>query len=228
MKKYTILFWLILISGLVIGERNMDLNKSNSKIIKLPAVSYKSSISIEEALKMRRSVREYKNMPLNLQQISQLLWAAQGITSPEGYRTTPSAGALYPLEIYLAAGEVEDLEPGIYKYLPQKHELAALIHKDVRKKLSAAALHQPYIKNAPATIIIVTVYERTSVKYGMRAVQYVHIEVGAATENIYLQAASLNLGTVFIGAFNDNEVKKTLNLLQNEKPLCLMPIGILK
>lgn len=92
-------------------------------MVKLPEPKYSSKVSIEKALLERRSIRNYKNEPLMLSEISQLLWAAQGITDPRGFRTTPSAGALYPLEIYVVAGNVSDLSTGVWKYKPQGHEL---------------------------------------------------------------------------------------------------------
>lgn len=193
--------------------------------IALPTPVYESKMSVEHALLERRSVREYDAEPLTLTEISQLLWAAQGITHPDGLRTTPSAGALYPLEVYLVAGDVVDLPDGVYRYMPEGHELRLVLEGDRRKELSRAALGQSAILEAPSVIVIAAVYERTKVKYGERGVQYVHIEVGCASENIYLQAVSLGLGTVFIGAFHDDQVSETLHLGADSQPLGLMPVG---
>ncbi len=193
--------------------------------IALPAPACEGGVSVEQAFLERRSVREYRDEPLTLAEVSQLLWAAQGITHPGGLRTAPSAGALYPLEIYLLAGEVTGLEPGLYHYEPDGHTLRLVLEGDLRRELSRAALDQSPVLDAPAVIVIAAVYERTKVKYGERGVQYVHIEVGAASENVYLQAASLGLGTVFIGAFRDEEVREVLRLDANEQPLGLMPVG---
>ena len=173
----------------------------------------------------RRSVRNYTGEPLTLAEVSQLLWAAQGITSPSGGRTAPSAGALYPLEIYLLAGEVTDLPAGIYHYLPVEHALNPVVGGDQRQVLYEAALSQSAVKDAAAVIVITAVYERTTVKYGERGFQYVYIEVGSAAQNIYLQAFSLDLGTVFIGAFHDDQVKLILQLSGDETPLGIMPVG---
>lgn len=197
----------------------------NGESIKLPDPILKGDTSIEEALVERRSVREFTNEPLTLTEISQLLWAAQGITHPGGYRTAPSAGALYPLEVYLVAGNVNDLPAGVYRYDPQGHALEKISEGDKRSMLSQAALGQEAVKNGAAVIVITAVYERTTVKYGDRGIQYVHMEVGSAAENIYLQAAALDLGTVFIGAFSDEEVKEVLGLPAEEQPLCIMPVG---
>jgi SagB-type dehydrogenase family enzyme len=191
----------------------------------LPPPIYESETSIEQALLERRSFREYAAEPLKLAEISQLLWAAQGITSPRGLRTAPSAGALYPLEILLVAGEVVDLEAGVYRYQPEGHRLRLVLEGDHRQELSRAALNQTALSDAPVVIIIAAIYERTTVKYGERGVQYVHIEVGCVSENISLQAVSLGLGTVFIGAFHDDEVSRVLQLEADERPLGLMPVG---
>ena len=196
-----------------------------SEIIKLPEPRYDSETSIEKALLERRSVRDYKDEPLTLIEVSQLLWAAQGITDPGGFRTAPSAGALYPLELYVVAGNVNDLPDGIYKYKPHGHELARVVEGDKRTELCNAALDQPPVKDAAAVIVFSAVYERTTGKYGERGIRYVHIEAGHAAQNIYLQAVSLNLGTVVIGAFDDEEVKKVLNTGDEEQPLYIMPVG---
>jgi SagB-type dehydrogenase family enzyme len=194
-------------------------------IIELSEPCYDSNTSIEKALLKRRSVREYKNEALSLGELSQLLWAAQGITAPPFYKTAPSAGALYPLDLFVVAGDIENLSDGIYKYKPQDHELVYILDGDKRTKLYNAALSQSPIKDAPAVIILGAVYSRTTQKYGERGIRYVHIEVGHVAQNIYLQAVSLNLGTVVIGAFYDDDVKEVLNIQDNWEPLALMPIG---
>ena len=194
--------------------------------IKLPEPKYDSNTSVEQALFERRSIREYKDTPLTLAEISQLLWAAQGITYPRwGFRTAPSAGALYPLELYVVSGNVNGLPKGIYKYRPQGHELVMIVEGDKRTELCNAALGQSSIKEAASVIVFVAVYQRTTGKYGERGIRYVHMEVGHASQNIYLQAVSLNLGTVVIGAFDDEDVKKIINTGDEEQPLYLMPVG---
>jgi SagB-type dehydrogenase family enzyme len=193
--------------------------------IKLPEPRYNSDTSVEEALLERRSIRDYKNESLTLTEISQLLWAAQGITNQKGFRTAPSAGALYPLEVYVVVGDVIDLADGIYKYKPYGHELVKVAEGDKRDELCKAALGQAWIKDGAVVIVFSAVYERTTKKYGERGIRYVHMEVGHAAQNVYLQAVSLNLGTVVVGAFYDNEVKRIVNMTENEQPLCLMPVG---
>lgn len=195
------------------------------KILKLPQPRLKNAISLEEALLQRRSVREYANSPLTLEEVSQLLWAAQGITSEWGGRTAPSAGALYPLEVYLAVGNVRNLSPGVYKYKPERHELVQVKPDDVRGELAEAALSQAWIKEGAIDIVIAAVYQRTTIKYGDRGVRYVHMEAGHAAQNIYLQAAALNLGMVTVGAFHDDQVKNVMGMLEDEMPLYVIPVG---
>lgn len=193
--------------------------------IKLPEPRYDSETSLETALLKRRSVREYTDEPLTLAEVSQLLWAAQGITDARGLRTAPSAGALYPLELYLVVGNVKNLPSGIYKYNIEKHQLSRVARGDKRPDLYSVALFQSPVYDAPAVIVIAAVYERTKAKYGERAVRYVHMEAGHAAQNVYLQAETLGLGTVCIGAFEDQEVKEVLKIKEEEQPLYLMPVG---
>jgi SagB-type dehydrogenase family enzyme len=199
--------------------------ESQEIVLILPTPLYDSQTSVEEALLERRSVRSYADEPLTLAELSQLLWAAQGITSSSGGRTAPSAGALYPLEVYLLAGEISHLPVGIYHYAPGEHALTLTIEGDQRQALYEAALSQSAVKDATAVILITAVYERTTVKYSERGRQYVHMEVGSVAQNVYLQAVSLDLGTVFIGAFHDDQVKRLLRLGEDEIPLGIMPVG---
>lgn len=200
--------------------------KSEGERIDLPKPQKSGGRSIEEVLAVRRSVREYAKTPLSLADLSQLLWSAQGVTDElRGFRTAPSAGALYPLEVYVAACAVADLPAGVYRYLPAEHRLERIVEGDVRRDLSGAALNQSAVEDAAAVIAIAGVYERTTGKYGERGVRYVYIEAGHAAQNIYLQAASFGLGTVSIGAFHDDEVRRVLGMKEDERPLYLMPVG---
>jgi SagB-type dehydrogenase family enzyme len=182
-------------------------------------------LAVERALLRRRSVREYAGGALTLGEVSQLLWAAQGITHPLGFRTAPSAGALYPIEVYLVVGNVAELRPGVYRYDPRAHTLSAVAEGDNRAALSAAALGQTCVAEAATALVFCAVYRRTTVKYGERGVRYAHMEVGHAAQNVYLQAASLRLGTVVVGAFQDDRVRKVIGADIDEQPLCIMPIG---
>ncbi len=192
--------------------------------IRLPEPRYDGNVSIETALLKRRSIRSYKPDPLTIAQISQLLWSAQGLTASK-YRTAPSAGALYPVELYVAVGNVSGLEAGLYKYDPHNHAIAKTITGDKRQELCRAGLSQGSIRTAPALIIFCAVFERVTGSYGKRGIQYVYMEVGHAIQNACLQAISLGLGSVVIGAFNDQDVKSVMNLEQDEQPLLLLPVG---
>jgi SagB-type dehydrogenase family enzyme len=193
--------------------------------IPLPAAASGGEMPVEEALEQRRSIREFSRDGLELEDVSQLLWAAQGVTGRRGYRAAPSAGALYPLEIYVVAGDVAGLSPGVYRYRPDKHDLVLVADGDRRKPLASAALDQGWVRRAPAVLVIAGVYERTMAKYGERGRRYVHMEVGHAAQNVYLQATARGLGTVMVGAFDDDEVREVLGLPADHEPLGIMPVG---
>lgn len=191
--------------------------------ITLPEPRYDGDISVEKALLERRSIRDYSNENLTIEEVSQLLWAAQGVTVEWGGRTAPSAGALYPLELYLVVGDVEGLDKGIYIYIPEQHELVKVGNDDIRVELAEAALGQEPVKDGTVDIVFTAVYTRTTSKYGERGIRYVHAEAGCAIQNVYLEATSLGLGTLVIGAFYDEEVKEIMNI--DEDPLYIMPVG---
>ncbi|NBB72698.1 MAG: SagB/ThcOx family dehydrogenase [Bacteroidetes bacterium] len=193
--------------------------------VELPTPDRTGTMSVERALNQRRSVRAYQGEAMTLDDVSQLLWAAQGITHANGYRTAPSAGALYPIELHVVAGRVEGLAPGVYRYRPGDHLLVATERRDRRADLARAALGQPWVQAGAIAMVITAVYERTARKYGGRAPRYAHIEAGHVAQNIYLQATARNLGTVIVGAFDDADVKAVLNLPDGEEPLAIMPVG---
>ncbi len=178
-----------------------------------------SEVSLEETLSRRRSVREYTEKPLTWEELGQLLWATQGITADWGGRTAPSAGALYPLEVYVATVE------GVYHYLPQGHRMEVVSSSDVRQALWRSALLQDWVREAPAVFVIAAVYERTERKYGSRAERYVKLEAGHACQNLLLQAVALDLGGVPVGAFDDDQVQAVLGLAADHEPLYLVPVG---
>ncbi len=194
-------------------------------VIALPEPKLKGKLTVEEALHSRRSIRKYSSESLALEEISQLLWAGQGITAEWGGRTAPSAGATYPLTLYLIAEDVKGLEPGVYVYEPENHCLITRLKGSFKEDLFEACLKQDCVKLAPAYIIIVAKYERTTQRYGERGIRYVHIEVGCVVQNIYLQSTSLDLATVCIGAFIDEEISSILGLEKSESPLIVMPVG---
>ncbi|MDY6967126.1 MAG: SagB/ThcOx family dehydrogenase [Spirochaetota bacterium] len=207
------------------GDEN-EHKKSINKKIKLPEPKYDSKTSVEKALLKRRSVRAFKNDPLTLADVSQIVWAAQGITIQRmGLRTAPSAGALYPLDLFVVIGNVSGVTKAVYKYDPHKHELIKIRNGDIRDDICIASLGQSWIGQSAIVIVVSAVYERTTQKYGDRGIRYVHMEAGHAAQNIYLQAVSLNLGTAVVGAFNDEKVRKILNMSKEEHPLYIIPIG---
>ena len=195
---------------------------------KLPEPNTKGEVSVETALNGRRSQRRFSARPLTREELAQLLWAAQGITGPEGRkRTAPSAGATYPLEVLVAVGRdgVEGLQTGVYRYRPDQHSLDRLKGADVQEDIVRAALGQEFLAQAPVDIVVAADYSRTTDRYGERGRRYVYMEVGHAGQNIYLQAEALGLGTVSVGAFDDQQLARAVNLPKGLEALYLMPVG---
>jgi len=202
------------------GAVMIQSKSSSASILRLPAPEQKGKMSLEEALARRRSVREFTREVLTERELSQLLWAAQGITHAEGLRTAPSAGALYPLEIYVASAG------GFYHYEARPHQLIQLSDRDLRAAMRRAALDQEAITQAPAVFVIAAVYELISREYGAaRTPRYVHMEVGHAAQSLLLEAVALALGGVPIGAFEDEALQKALALPVDQRPLYLVPVG---
>jgi len=187
----------------------------------LPPPAQAGSVSVEEAIVRRRSVRDFAGEALELQAISQLLWAAQGITGAEGLRAAPSAGACYPLELYLVC------EYGVFQYEPRRHavRMVTTISRDPRPGLARAAYGQGFVARAPISLVFAAVYRRTTSRYGDRGIRYVHIDVGHAAENVHLQAEALGLASVPVGAFDDAAVAAVLELPADHKPVYIIPIG---
>jgi SagB-type dehydrogenase family enzyme len=186
----------------------------------LPAPDTNGRVSLEQALLRRRSIREYGTQELTEAEVSQLLWAAQGITGPGGLRTAPSAGALYPLELYLAT------RTGLHHYEPRGHRLVRSSGEDPRRALSRAAHGQAAVADAPAVFVITAVPARTAAKYGEeRGARYVQLEAGHAAENLLLEAVALGLGGVPIGAFDDGAILRALGSPRGVVPLYLIPVG---
>ena len=193
--------------------------------IELPPPQHKGPVSLQAVLQARRSVRSYTRAPLTLEEVAQLAWSAQGVTDRQGFRTAPSAGALYPLELYLVAGRVSGLEPGLYRYLPQYHTLQPLSRDELQGKLALAAYNQGALRKAAAVFVITGIRQRSARKYGQRAGRYVYIEAGHAGQNLLLQATALGLVGVVIGAFMDNVVKGVLGLAEGEEAISLLAVG---
>jgi SagB-type dehydrogenase family enzyme len=228
MKMPSTFFRLLVMTLLVFGAPAYPGDKeteAEKAMIKLPEPRHKSYVSLEETLVKRRSIRDYTHEPLALEEVSQLMWAAQGITSDWGGRTSPSAGALYPLEVYVIVGNVKGLAAGVYRYMQKRHELVMVSEGDIRSALADAALGQGPVKHGAVDIVLTSVYDRTTRKYGDRGIRYVLIEIGHVAQNISLQATAMELGSVMIGAFHDEEVKGLLKLTKEETPLYIIPIG---
>lgn len=207
-------------------------------LIELPEPKFDSNFSIERTLKERRSTRSYLDAPLTLAELSQILWAAYGVTyfvedMPEflrgGLKTAPSAGALYPLDIYVVVSNVSELEKGVYKYKPEGHKLILIGTEDVKQKLLECAYGQTMVEEASASLVYSAIFSRTTEKYGDRGRErYVCMDLGHSAENVYLQAVSLNIGTCAIGAFDDLKLRMLINMTQQEEPLYIMPLGKLQ
>ncbi len=197
-------------------------------VVELPLPRLEGEVSVEEAILARRSVRSYRKEPLSLEELSQLLWAAQGITDVRhGFRAAPSAGATYPLVVYVAVGEngVRGLKPGVYRYDPYRHILVLVKEGDVRSELCRASLGQPWVREAPVVFVITANFSRTTRRYGERGVRYVYMEAGHAAQNMYLEAAALKLGMVVVGAFHDDEVREVIGAPEGHDPLYVIPLG---
>jgi SagB-type dehydrogenase family enzyme len=187
--------------------------------VSLPPPKEKGGVSVEQAIARRRSVRDFTPDPLDLAQISQLLWSAHGLTSAQGLRAAPSAGACYPLEVYLAC------EQGLFRYEPNGHALVKVSGADPRGPLAQAAYGQFFISDAAVSIVFAAVYERTTQRYGDRGIRYVHMDVGHAAQNVHLQAEALGLASVPVGAFDDVAIAEVLGIPTEEKPIYIVPVG---
>jgi SagB-type dehydrogenase family enzyme len=219
---------MFLITGTIAGPIMKNASAAASQAaerIPLPAPMLDPPLTVAAAIEARRSIRDFISGSIALEEISRILWAAQGITDQSGYRAAPSAGALYPLEVQLIAGDVDALPTGIYRYRARVHALDPVKSGDSRAAIARAAFGQSWIAEAAAILVIAAVAERTTAKYGARGNRYVHIEVGHAAQNVYLQAGALGLGTTIVGAFSDDAVKHLAHLRDEEDPLCLLPIG---
>ena len=215
----------VLITGACIDDGGTRQNTRQEDEIMLPEPRTTGEISIEEAMLHRRSVRQYTKEAITLNDLSQLLWAAQGITSEEGFRTAPSAGALYPLEVYVVAGNVDGLAGGVYRYRAEGHTLQRIRDGDLRGNLSECALKQTQITDAAVDIVFAAVFNRSTTKYGERGVRYAYIEAGHAAQNVYLQAEASGIGVCAVGAFYEQEVSELLALSRDETPIYILTVG---
>jgi SagB-type dehydrogenase family enzyme len=206
-------------------------NVGEKGLIRLPDPAYDGKVSVEEAIKERRTIRDFGPKPLTVVQLSQLFWSAQGITDERsGLRAAPSGGALYPLDVYAVVGEggIEGLQPGVYHYHPASHSVQLVRKGDRRKEVASASLWQMWMARAPVIFVITSEYERITRKYGKRGIRYAQIEVGHVGQNIFLQSGVLGLGAGIVGAFRDDAVAKAIGAPTAHKPLLIMPVGYKK
>lgn len=198
----------------------MAIERKTGAALQLPEPQREGKVSLEAAFELRQSIRQFRTEELELSQLSQLLWSAQGMRPAADRRLAPSAGARYPLELYTASAA------GVYHYLPQPHALRLKQPEDLRPQLCAACHTQEFILQAPLSIILTAVFGRVQERYGMaRGARYVHFEVGHAAQNILLQAAALGLGSVPVGAFIDAEIQGAIGAPAEHQPLYLLCIG---
>jgi SagB-type dehydrogenase family enzyme len=196
--------------------------------MRLPDPQHEGDVSLEHAIQERRTIRSYDGKALHLRQVSQLLWSAQGITEPGGFkRAAPSAGALYPMDIYgvVGAGCVEGLDPGIYHYEPEEHSISPVRGEDVRRDVAGACLWQTWMAQAPLNLVITAEYSRITGKYGQRGIRYAMIEAGHIGQNIFLQAQAMGLAAGIVGAFDDEKLIRIMGITKTHEPLLVMPVG---
>jgi len=196
--------------------------------VKLPSPVFEG-MSVEKAIRERRSERSFTNRSMSLEQLAQILFSAYGITSSSSgydFRAAPSGGALYPIEVYVIANNVESLANGFYHFQISDSSLELIKEGDFSKNIHRAANRQDAVGSSPITLVFTARFDRMTAKYADRGYRYIYIEVGAICENVYLQAVSLGLGTVAVGAFNDDAVNELLEIDGlSEATLLLMPVG---
>lgn len=196
--------------------------------MRLPPPKTDGTLSVEQAIQQRRTVRSFQSQSLNLQQMSQLLWACQGITGRRGVkRAVPSAGALYPMDTYFVLGQnsVTQMQSGVYHYDPSNHALSCIRNQDMREAVAKASLHQMWMAQAPVNVVITAEYRRINIKYGKRGIRYAMIEAGHIGQNLFLQAEALGLKAGIVGAFHDVELVQILKIPPTHEPLLIMPVG---
>jgi len=222
--------WLFFLVSLALATHGWG-NVGEKGLIRLPNPASDGKVSVEEAIKERRTIRDFGPKPLTMVQLSQLFWSAQGITDERsGLRAAPSGGALYPLDVYAVVGEggVEGLQPGVYHYHPASHSVQLVRKGDRRKEVASASLWQMWMARAPVIFVITSEYERITRKYGKRGIRYAQIEVGHVGQNIFLQSGALGLRAGIVGAFHDDAVAKAIGAPTAHKPLLIMPVGYKK
>jgi len=196
--------------------------------MKLPTPKFDGETSLEKTIKDRRTIRSFTSRHLTLEQLSQLIWAAQGITADRGHlRAAASGGALYPIDLYAVVGQngVEGIEAGVYHYEPKGHSLSLVTEGDLRNEVARASLSQMWMAKPPLSLVITAEYDRINIKYGTRGVRYAMIEAGHVGQNIFLQSEALGLGAGIVGAFDDKDVIRVMGIPRSHEPLLIMPVG---
>ncbi len=200
--------------------------RAKEEVVNLPDHDRTGSVTLERALSERRSVRDFQDTPIDIETVSQLCWATQGISEESRQlRTAPSAGGQYGLDTYIAVGNVNGLDAGLYRYAPGGHELVLQEHGDIRLSIAEAALGQQWIADAPVVFLIVGVPERLAYPYRDRAERYTLLEAGHAAQNLALQAVARALATTVVGAFSDSELRELLGVPERHVPLYVIPVG---
>jgi len=224
MQIMKIIVSLVMLLGLSLGNLTTGFG---AQAIKLPPPATKGAVSVEEALQNRRSTRKFANRSLELAQISQLLWAADGINNPQGKRTAPSGRAAYPIDLYLVAGErgVTSLAPGVYRYVVADHSLESVASGELRPAVAKACNSQVWIGEAPVIVVITGDIQRSAAKNGDQAALFTHLEAGFVGQNILLQAGALGLGAGVAGGFKDQPLAQALKLPGSDTPFLVMPVG---
>jgi len=196
--------------------------------MKLPPPAKDGTVSVERAIRQRRTIRAYLPQIMTLGQMSQLLWSAHGITGDRGYkRAAPSAGALYPTDVYTVVGQdsVDQIDAGVYHYEPGRHRLSLVAKQDLRNTIARAALSQLWMATAPVNFVITADYSRSTAKYGNRGIRYAMIEAGHIGQNLFLQAEALGLKAGIVGAFHDRQLIESMRIPHDHEPLLIMPVG---
>ena len=225
--RWAAAFFLALMSPVKRGKAENDGQFGGEKM-QLPKPKRQGTLTVERAIEQRRTVRAFGSQMLQLDQLSQLLWSAQGITGRRGFkRSAPSAGALYPMDVYVVIGQasVAQIDSGVYHYEPSGHELSPISRLDLRKGVDRASLSQMWMAQAPINFVITAQYSRITGKYGKRGVRYALIEAGHIGQNIYLQAEALGLKAGIVGAYHDEKLIEIMNLPHSHEPLLIMPAG---
>ncbi|UCC59029.1 MAG: SagB/ThcOx family dehydrogenase [Candidatus Bathyarchaeum sp.] len=190
-------------------------NYPNSTKIKLPPPKHAEAMSVDDAIRKRRSIRAFSQKPLTMKQLSYLLWASTGVQRKENgyeFRTAPSAGALYPIETYVIVNRVSGLEKALYHYSIKSHLLEELERGDFSTRIARAALGQEMFQGAAAIFVWTAIFDRSKWKYRQRAYRYVYLDAGHIAQNLALSATSLGLGSCQVGAFYDDEVNNIVGV----------------